>query len=163
MCNCCNSVNYGNKIFLDNNIRLSCNWINLIDISLFTTNQHLSSFKFDVNEELLKFKVTFVCRNSEKTICLNFVSPPHSSDICQVSNLGPVVLIWKHGTRVLTAGVGAVAMHVKRDDRVSLVGTDLVIVNVTQADAGSYTCELDTDDISPLSVSHQLQILGNIV
>ena len=73
------------------------------------------------------------------------------------------MLIWKHGTRVLTAGVGSVAMHVKRDERISLAGTDLVIVNVTQADAGSYTCELDTDDISPLSVSHQLQILGNIV
>ena len=54
-------------------------------------------------------------------------------------------------------------MHVKRDERISLAGTDLVIVNVTQLDAGSYTCELDTDDISPLSVSHQLQILGNIV
>ena len=39
--------------------------------------------------------------------------------LLQVSNLGPVVLIWKHGTRVLTAGVGAVAMHVKRDHRVS--------------------------------------------
>jgi len=78
---------------------------------------------------------------------------------CQVSNLGPVVLIWKHGTRVLTAGVGAVAMHVKRDDRVSLVGTDLVIVNVTQSDAGTYTCELDTDDVTPLAVSHTLQIL----
>lgn len=78
---------------------------------------------------------------------------------CQVSNLGPVVLIWKHGTRVLTAGVGAVAMHVKRDKRVSLVGTDLVIVNVSQSDAGTYTCELDTDDITPLAVSHVLQIL----
>ena len=80
MCNCCNSVNYGNKIFLDNNIRQFGNWrINLIDISISRTNQHLSSFKFDVNEELLKFKVTFVCRNSEKTICLNFVSalPSH--------------------------------------------------------------------------------------
>ena len=40
--------------------------------------------------------------------------------ILQVSNLGPVVLIWKHGTRALTAGVGAVAMHVKRDHRVRL-------------------------------------------
>ena len=40
--------------------------------------------------------------------------------LLQVSNLGPVVLIWKHGTRVLTAGVGAVAMHVKRDHRVTL-------------------------------------------
>jgi len=78
---------------------------------------------------------------------------------CQVSNLGPVVLIWKHGTRVLTAGVGALAMHVKKDDRISLVGTDLVIVNVSQSDAGSYTCELDTDDITPLAVSHALQIL----
>lgn len=78
---------------------------------------------------------------------------------CQVSNLGPVVLIWKHGTRVLTAGVGAVAMHVKRDHRVSLVGTDLVIVNVSRADAGTYTCELDTDDLTPLAVSHTLQIL----
>ena len=73
-----------------------------------------------------------------------------------------MVLIWKHGTRVLTAGVGAVAMHVKRDDRVSLVGTDLVIVNVTQSDAGSYTCELDTDDLNPLAVSHNLQILGRL-
>ena len=81
-------------------------------------------------------------------------------NLFQGSNLGPVVLIWKHGTRVLTAGVGAVAMHVKRDDRVSLVGTDLVIVNVTQSDAGTYTCELDTDDVTPLAVSHTLQILG---
>ena len=72
-----------------------------------------------------------------------------------------MVLIWKHGTRVLTAGVGSVAMHVKRDDRISLVGTDLVIVNVSQADAGTYTCELDTDDLTPLAVSHNLQILGN--
>ena len=40
--------------------------------------------------------------------------------LLQVSNLGPVVLIWKHGTRVLTAGVGAVAMHVKRDHRVRI-------------------------------------------
>ena len=69
-------------------------------------------------------------------------------------------MIWKHRTRVLTAGVGAVAMHVKRDSRVSLVGTDLVIVNVTQSDAGPYTCELDTDDLTPLAVSHSLQILG---
>ena len=28
----------------------------------------------------------------------------------QVTNLGPLVLIWKHGTRVLTAGVGAGTM-----------------------------------------------------
>ena len=47
--------------------------------------------------------------------------------------------------------------------QVSLVGTDLVIVNVSQSDAGTYTCELDTDDITPLAVSHVLQILGKIM
>ena len=47
--------------------------------------------------------------------------------------------------------------------QVSLVGTDLVIVNVSQADAGTYTCELDTDDVTPLAVSHVLQILGNFL
>ena len=31
-----------------------------------------------------------------------------------MTNLGPLVLIWKHGTRVLTAGVGAGTMHVKK-------------------------------------------------
>ena len=44
--------------------------------------------------------------------------------------------------------------------QVSLVGSDLVIVNVSRADAGTYTCELDTDDLTPLAVSHTLQILG---
>ena len=47
--------------------------------------------------------------------------------------------------------------------QVSLVGTDLVIVNVSQSDAGTYTCELDTDDVTPLAVSHVLQILGKIL
>ena len=60
----------------------------------------------------------------------------------------------------LCPGVGAVAMHVKKDDRVSLVGTDLVIVNVTQSDSGRYTCELDTNEENPLAVSHNLQILS---
>jgi len=78
---------------------------------------------------------------------------------CRVSNLGPLVLIWKHGTRVLTAGVGAGTMHIKKDDRLHLTGTDLVIQNVTEEDAGIFTCELDTDDAIPLSVTHHLQIL----
>ena len=77
-----------------------------------------------------------------------------------MSNLGPLVLIWKHGTRVLTAGVGAGTMQVKKDPRVSLAGTDLIVANVTEADAGEYRCELDTDDEFTLSVSHALQILG---
>ena len=60
----------------------------------------------------------------------------------------------------MLSGVGSVAMHVKKDERVSLVGTDLVIVNVTQSDSGSYTCELDTNEDTPLAVSHNLQILS---
>jgi len=78
---------------------------------------------------------------------------------CQVSNLGPVVLIWKHGTRVLTAGVGAGTMLVKQDRRLSLAGTDLVLVNLTREDRGSYTCELDTDDMETLAVTHKLEML----
>lgn len=78
---------------------------------------------------------------------------------CQVSNLGPLVLIWKHGTRVLTAGVGAGTMHVKKDPRVTLAGTDLIVSNITESDAGEYRCELDTDDEYPLTLSHTLQIL----
>ena len=53
-------------------------------------------------------------------------------------------------------------MHVKKDPRVSLAGTDLIVSNVTEGDAGEYRCELDTDDEFPLSVSHTLQILGMI-
>ena len=49
-----------------------------------------------------------------------------------MSNLGPVVLIWKHGTRVLTAGVGAVAMHVKRDKRVSVGNIISQIIKVSE-------------------------------
>jgi len=78
---------------------------------------------------------------------------------CQVTNLGPLVLIWKHGTRVLTAGVGAGTMHVKKDPRVSLAGTDLIISNITDSDAGQYSCELDTDQEYTLSLQHTLQIL----
>lgn len=42
---------------------------------------------------------------------------------CAVKNLGPMVLLWKKGTRVLTAG----NMKVRRDDRIELVGTGLQI------------------------------------
>ena len=76
--------------------------------------------------------------------------------------MGPLVLIWKHGTRVLTAGVGAGTMHVKKDPRVTLAGTDLIVSNITESDAGEYRCELDTDDEYPLTLSHTLQILGKV-
>ena len=51
-------------------------------------------------------------------------------------------------------------MHVKKDPRVSLAGTDLIISNITDSDAGQYSCELDTDQEYTLSLQHTLQILG---
>ena len=74
----------------------------------------------------------------------------------------PLVLIWKHGTRVLTAGAGAGTMHVKKDPRVTLAGTDLIVSNITKSDAGEYRCELDTNNEYPLTLSHTLQILGKV-
>lgn len=52
-------------------------------------------------------------------------------------------------------------MHVKKDPRVSLAGTDLIISNITDSDAGQYSCELDTDQEYTLSLQHTLQILGD--
>ena len=44
---------------------------------------------------------------------------------CRVENLGAMVLLWKKGHRVLTAG----NIHVRRDHRISLRGTDLQILS----------------------------------
>ena len=52
--------------------------------------------------------------------------------------------------------------YVKKDLRVSLAGTDLIVSNVTEGDAGDYICKLDTDDEIPLTVSHSLPILGTV-
>ena len=46
----------------------------------------------------------------------------------------------------------AVTFYVKKDLRVSLAGTDLIVSNVTEGDAGDYICKLDTDDEIPLTV-----------
>ena len=57
---------------------------------------------------------------------------------CLVENLGEMVLLWKRGARVLTAG----EMMVRRDRRISLRGTNLVITGVTAEDQGEYECEV---------------------
>ena len=43
---------------------------------------------------------------------------------CDVTNLGDMVLMWKQGRRVLTAG----RLMVRRDPRLRLEGTNLIMV-----------------------------------
>ena len=66
------------------------------------------------------------------------------------------VMLWKKGHRVLTAG----AIKVRRDPRMSLVGTDLTITGVGVHDGGLYRCEVEQDTDQPLAVLHTVEILG---
>ena len=75
---------------------------------------------------------------------------------CRVRDLGPMVLIWKKGTRVLTAG----EMKVKRDDRVDLRGTDLQIRTVGVEDGGEYSCEIEADTEYPIAITHTVEVLS---
>jgi len=74
---------------------------------------------------------------------------------CDVTNLGSMVLMWKQGPRVLTAG----DMVVRRDKRLKLDGTNLIISNVETEDNGHYDCEIEADSDTPISVTHKLDIL----
>ena len=49
---------------------------------------------------------------------------------CRVRDLQSMVLMWKQGPRVLTAG----ELLVRRDPRLSLAGTDLVIASLEPGD-----------------------------
>ena len=75
---------------------------------------------------------------------------------CKVKNLGPMILLWKKGTRVLTAG----EMMIRRADRILLKGTDLQVQTVTPEDGGVYSCEIEADSEYPIVVSHTLEVLG---
>ena len=59
------------------------------------------------------------------------------------------------GPRVLTAG----DMVVRRDKRLKLDGTNLIISNVETEDNGHYDCEIEADSDTPISVTHKLDIL----
>ena len=74
---------------------------------------------------------------------------------CEVADLGEMVLLWKRGPRVIFAG----EMKVRRDERLSLQGTDLVISGVRLKDRGLYTCEIETDRDGPVQVVHKLEVL----
>ena len=74
---------------------------------------------------------------------------------CDVRHLGDMILMWKQGPRVLTAG----KMMVRRDSRLRMEGTNLVITNLEPEDAGNYDCEIEAESDRPISVTHQLDIL----
>ncbi|CAB4068964.1 unnamed protein product [Lepeophtheirus salmonis] len=49
---------------------------------------------------------------------------------CHTNDLGPMILLWKKGTRVLTAGI----TKVRRDERMQLLGNDLEISELKKSD-----------------------------
>lgn len=74
---------------------------------------------------------------------------------CTPEHLGKFVVIWKHGTDVITAG----NMMVNPDPRYSLTGGyNLRIENLKSHDKGEYTCSISTFE-TPVTVSHTLEIL----
>ncbi len=75
---------------------------------------------------------------------------------CRVDDLGPMILIWKKGTRVLTAG----DLRVTRDDRIVVTEHDLRIGSVNVDDGGTYSCEIEADAEYPLALTHTVEVLG---
>ena len=75
---------------------------------------------------------------------------------CTVEHLGKLVVVWKHGEEVVTAG----AMMVSPDPRYSLGGGySLRVENLRGRDEGAYTCSVSTLS-GPVTVTHHLEILG---
>ena len=77
---------------------------------------------------------------------------------CQVKDLNDLVLLWKKGSRVLTAG----QMKVRRNDRFELRKTNLEIRDIREKDRGEYVCEVETDDDQPIAIIHSVEILGKL-
>jgi len=74
---------------------------------------------------------------------------------CTVEHLGALVVVWKHGEEVVTAG----SMMVSPDPRYSLSGGyNLRVENLQRRDEGQYTCSVSTLG-SPVTLTHQLEIL----
>ena len=75
---------------------------------------------------------------------------------CTVEHLGKLVVVWKHGEEVLSAG----AMMVSPDPRYSLgAGYNLRVESLRGRDEGAYTCAVSTLS-GPVTLTHNLEILG---
>lgn len=71
---------------------------------------------------------------------------------CSVSNIGNFVLMWKKGSRVLTAGT----MVVRKDNRIRLADNfALELSQLMPEDEGVYRCEIDVMG-RPLSIEHSV-------
>ena len=50
--------------------------------------------------------------------------------------------------------------QVRRDPRINLKETNISIRNVTVWDSGFYSCQVESDQDEPLSITHHLMVLG---
>ena len=70
-----------------------------------------------------------------------------------MANLGKFVLMWKQGSRVLTAD----RLVVRKDDRIRLrEDSALEVSDLRAEDQGTYTCEVDVMG-KPISIEHKVR------
>ncbi|XP_063916510.1 MAM domain-containing glycosylphosphatidylinositol anchor protein 2-like [Zophobas morio] len=72
---------------------------------------------------------------------------------CEVQNLGSLVIVWKRGITLLTAG----QQKITADPRISLLGYNLQVRDIRYSDQGDYTCQIG--DGSHGDLIHTVEIL----
>lgn len=68
------------------------------------------------------------------------------------------MVVWKRDGNPAPTLLSASSVKVVRDERITISGTSLEISKVTTKDSGNYTCEINTDTPSYITVS--LNVLG---
>lgn len=120
----------------------------LSDLSLVTGYQ-LASDQFRTGEHARQPVITSQARSLRAPLSDEVTLP------CTVEHLGKLVVVWKHGEEVVTAG----AMMVSPDPRYSLGGGyNLRVENLRGRDEGAYTCSVSTLS-GPVTLTHNLEIL----
>lgn len=72
---------------------------------------------------------------------------------CDVQYLGTFMVVWKRDGNPAPTLLSASSVKVVRDERITISGTSLEIAKVTTKDSGNYTCEINTDTPSYITVS----------